>query len=128
MSKTKFTTVQGVKIYPIEYLTNEELTETDLSNIFDTPSLLYSIIIGMFRFAGYKSKRNSQIIKMIKEDNRWMYKNYWTHNQAVEFEDILTKIFMNVYCETETRARSKAQWEIIWHGLNIKGNLIDLEK
>ena len=35
---------------------------------------------------------------------------------------------MNVYCETETRARSKAQWEIIWHGLNIKGNLIDLEK
>ena len=124
----KFQTVSGVKIYPIEYLINEELTESDLSNIFDTPSLLYSIIIGMFRFAGYNSKRNSQIIKMIKEDKRWMYNNYWTNKQATEFENMLTKLFMNVYCEGETRARSKAQWEIIWHGLNIKGNKIDLEK
>ena len=41
----KFQTVSGVKIYPIEYLTNEELTEADLSNIFDTPSLLYSIFV-----------------------------------------------------------------------------------
>lgn len=124
----KIQTVSGVKIYPIEYLINEELTESDLSNIFDTPSLLYSIIIGMFKFAGYNSKRNSQIIKMIKEDNRWMYNNYWTNKQATEFENMLTKLFMNVYCEGETRARSKAQWEIIWHGLNIKGNKIDLEK
>jgi len=124
----KFQTVSGIKIYPMEYLVNGELTESDLSNIFDTPSLLYSIIIGMFRLAGYNSKRNSQIIKMVKEDKRWMYNNYWTRKQANEFENILTKAFMNIYCETEVRARSKAQWEIIWHGLNIKGNKIDLEK
>jgi len=124
----KFQTVSGVKIYPIEYLINEELTESDLSNIFDTPSLLYSIIIGMFKFSGSDIKRNNQIIKLVKEDKRWMYNNYWTHKQSKEFEDILTKIFMNIYCEGEIRARSRAQWEIIWHGLNIKGNKIDLEK
>jgi hypothetical protein len=124
----KITTVSGVKIYPMEYLMNEELTEADLNNVFDTPSLLYSIIINMFHFAGYTSKRNTQIIKMIKEDKRWMYNNYWTHKQAKEYEDILTKVFMNVYCESEYRARSKAQWEMIWHGLHVKGNKIDLEK
>ena len=124
----KFQTVSGIKIYPMEYLMNEELTESDLNNIFDTPSLLYSIIIGMFRFVGNTTKRNNQIIKLVKEDKRWMYKNYWTQKQSKEFEDILTKIFMNVYCEGEIRSRSRAQWEIIWHGLNIKGNKIDLEK
>jgi len=123
----KISTVSGVKIYPIEYLMNNELTESDLSNIFDTPSLLYSIIIGMFRYAG-DNKKNYQIIKTIKEDKRWMYNNYWTEKQAKEYEDILTKVFMNVYCESEIRSRSKAQWEIIWHGLNVKGNKIDLEK
>ena len=123
----KISTVSGVKIYPIEYLMNNELTESDLSNIFDTPSLLYSIIIGMFRHAG-DNKKNYQIIKAIKEDKRWMYNNYWTQKQAKEYEDILTKVFMNVYCESEIRSRSKAQWEIIWHGLNVKGNKIDLEK
>ena len=123
----KISTVSGVKIYPIEYLMNNELTESDLSNIFDTPSLLYSIIIGMFRYSG-NNQKNYQIIKIIKEDKRWMYNNYWTEKQAKEYEDILTKVFMNVYCESEIRSRSKAQWEIIWHGLNIKGNKIDLEK
>ena len=123
----KISTVSGVKIYPIEYLMNNELTESDLSNIFDTPSLLYSIIIGMFRYSG-NNQKNYQIIKIIKEDKRWMYNNYWTEKQAKEYEDILTKVFMNVYCESEIRSRSKAQWEIIWHGLNVKGNKIDLEK
>ena len=123
----KISTVSGVKIYPIEYLMNNELTESDLSNIFDTPSLLYSIIIGMFRHSG-NNQKNYQIIKTIKEDKRWMYNNYWTEKQAKEYEDILTKVFMNIYCESEIRSRSKAQWEIIWHGLNVKGNKIDLEK
>lgn len=124
----KFQTVSGIKIYPMEYLMNEELTESDLTNIFDTPSLLYSIIIGMFRFSGNTTKRNNQIIKLVKEDKRWMYKYFWTSKQSHDFEDILTKVFMNIYCESETRSRSRAQWEIIWHGLNIKGNKIDLEK
>lgn len=123
----KISTVSGVKIYPIEYLMNNELTESDLSNIFDTPSLLYSIIIGMFRYSG-NNQKNYQIIKTIKEDKRWMYNNFWTEKQAKEYEDVLTKVFMNVYCESEIRAKSKAQWEIIWHGLTVKGNKIDLEK
>ena len=123
----KFQTVSGVKIYPMKYLMNEELTESDLTNIFDTPSLLYSIIIGMFRLSN-NIKRNNQIIKIIKEDKRWMYNYFWTPKQCKDFEDILTKVFMNIYCEGEIRSRSRAQWEIIWHGLNIKGNKIDLEK
>ena len=48
MSKSKFQTVYGVKIYPIDYLCNNELTESDLNNLLDDnkKGLIYSLIIG----------------------------------------------------------------------------------
>ena len=41
----KFQTVYGVRLYPLEYLMNEELNDEDLSWLFDQKSLLYSIIM-----------------------------------------------------------------------------------
>ena len=75
MSKTVYQTVYGTKIYPIEYIGNHELTESELNNLLDNNSkgLFYSLVIGMFKISK-SSKRNYQIIKMIKEDKKWMYK------------------------------------------------------
>ena len=86
MSKTIYQTVYGVRVYPIDYLINNELTETDLSHLFDTPSLKYSIIIGMFRYLG-KKKRNSDIVKMITKNNNWINNNEWTEDQFKSYEN-----------------------------------------
>ena len=68
MSKSKFQTVYGVRIYPIDYLMSAELTESDLNHLFDTNSLLYSVIIGMYRYIGSKKQNgqmsNLQILKI----------------------------------------------------------------
>lgn len=119
MSKTKFSTVYGVRIYPTEYLVNENLTDSDLNYLFDTKSLLYSIIIGMFRFIGSK-KRNCNIIKDIKKNNNWLKHNTWTTKQLNEYESIIFKILKNLYAYSDNTALQKAQWYIIMYGLNVK--------
>lgn len=121
----KFQTVYGVRLYPLEYLMNEELNDEDLSWLFDQKSLLYSIIIGMFRFIGIK-KSNSEIIKLVRKDPKWMYKYFWNSNEQQEFEDKLIKIMKNIYYLSDFQAKQKAQWYIIIYGLSIKGSNIDL--
>lgn len=121
----KFQTVYGVRLYPLEYLMNEDLNDEDLSWLFDQKSLLYSIIIGMFRFIGIK-KSNSEIIKLVRKDPKWMYKYFWNSNEQQEFEDKLIKIMKNIYYLSDFQAKQKAQWYIIIYGLSIKGSNIDL--
>ena len=121
----KFQTVYGVRLYPLEYLMNEELNDEDLSWLFDQKSLLYSIIIGMFRFIGIK-KSNSEIIKLVRKDPKWMYRYFWNTNEQQEFENKLIKIVKNIYYLSDFQAKQKAQWYIIIYGLSIKGSNIDL--
>ena len=121
----KFQTVYGVRLYPLEYLMNEELNDEDLSWLFDQKSLLYSIIIGMFRFIGIK-KSNSEIIKLVRKDSKWMYRYFWNTNEQQEFENKLIKIVKNIYYLSDFQAKQKAQWYIIIYGLSIKGSNIDL--
>ena len=121
----KFQTVYGVRLYPLEYLMNEELNDEDLSWLFDQKSLLYSIIIGMFRFIGIK-KSNSEIIKLVRKDPKWMYRYFWNTNEQQEFENKLIKIMKNIYYLSDFQAKQKAQWYIIIYGLSIKGSNIDL--
>ena len=121
----KFQTVYGVRLYPLEYLMNEELNDEDLSWLFDQKSLLYSIIIGMFRFIGIK-KSNSEIIKLVRKDSKWMYRYFWNTNEQQEFENKLIKIMKNIYYLSDFQAKQKAQWYIIIYGLSIKGSNIDL--
>lgn len=121
MSKSKFQTVYGVRIYPIDYLMSAELTESDLSYLFDTNSLLYSVIIGMYRYIGSK-KQNCDIIKDCKKDNKWLTKTKWTAEQFADFESKLIQILKNLYCISDAVASSKAQWFMIQYGLNVKGN------
>jgi len=116
MSKSKFQTVYGVRIYPMEYLMNEELTESDLNHLFDTNSLLYSIIIGMYNVIGSK-KRNCDIIKDCKKNNKWLSNQKWKTEQFIEYENNLIKALKNIYVYDDVTATSKAQWYMIQYGL-----------
>ena len=129
MSKTIYQTVYGTKIYPVEYIGNHELTENELNNLLDNngKGLLYSLIIGMFKISK-SSKRNYQIIKMIQDDKRWMYKNRWTREQCSEFEELIIKAYKNLYQYKDSQALSLAQWWIIRYGFPVEGTVIDFEK
>ena len=52
-----------IEIYDLDYLVNAELTEEDLYNIFETPSLNYSLVINMFKISGYNKTFESNIHK-----------------------------------------------------------------
>lgn len=126
MSKSKFQTVYGVRIFPIEYLMNEELSESDLNYLIDTKSFLYSIIIGMYRETGSK-KQNCDIIKDCKKNNKWISNHRWTSEQFYEFENKLIKIIKNIYYVNDIVASSKAQWFMIKYGFSVKGNYMSFE-
>lgn len=110
-----------VKIYDLDYLKNEELTEEDLYNIFETPSLLYSLVISMFRQV--KDKRSDdEIINMCKTDERWVYKNYWeSAEQKENFKEDLKKVIKNVYQCGDIEQDRKASWWMFQYSLSIPG-------
>ena len=129
MSKTNYQTVYGVKIYPIEFIGNHELTESELNNLLDNNGrgLFYSLVIGMFK-AIKSSKRNYQIIKMIKEDKQWMYKYRWSKEQLDNYENLIIEAYKNLYQYKDAQAISLAQWFIIHYGFPVEGIIIDFEK
>ena len=129
MSKTNYQTVYGIKIYPVEFISNHELTESELNNLLDNDGkgLFYSLIIGMFKTIK-SSKRNYQIIKMIKEDKRWMYKYSWSKEQLDNYEKLIIAAYKNLYQYKEAQAISLAQWFIINYGFPVEGIVIDFEK
>lgn len=123
----KFTTVYGTKIFPIEYLANEELTDNDLNDLLDNGKrgLKYSLIIGMFKFIK-SHKRNCQIIKEVLANRNWQKKTLWSHKQQKEYEQLVTKVYKNIYQYKGFTAISLAQWFMSIYGLNVEGNKIDL--
>jgi len=129
MSKTNYQTVYGVKIYPVEFISNHELTESELNNLLDNNGrgLFYSLVIGMFKVIK-SSKRNYQIIKMIKEDKRWMYKYRWSKEQLDNYENLIIEAYKNLYQYKDAQAISLAQWFIIHYGFPVEGIVIDFEK
>ena len=129
MSKTNYQTVYGVKVYPVEFIGNHELTESELNNLLDNDGkgLFYSLIIGMFKTIK-SSKRNYQIIKMIKEDKRWMYKYSWSKEQLDNYEKLIIAAYKNLYQYKDDQAISLAQWFIINYGFPAEGIVIDFEK
>ena len=129
MSKTNYQTVYGIKIYPVEFIGNHELTESELNNLLDNNGrgLFYSLIIGMFKTIK-SSKRNYQIIKMIKEDKQWMYKYHWSKEQLDNYENLIIEAYKNLYQYKDAQAISLAQWFIIQYGFPVEGIVIDFEK
>lgn len=121
MSKSKFQTVYGVRIFPIEYLISEELTESDLTWLFDkgSKSLLYSIILGMFKVIG-TTKRNYQIIKMIKSDDKWYEKFNWTKEEFENYEEKVALAIKNLYQYNLEESRIMAQNIMSNYSITVK--------
>ncbi len=103
------------KIFSIYYLCNQELTEDDIHRLFDTNSLIYSLIIGMFRYKKSKLSDN-QIIKMIKTDKKWVDNIYWKRKQYNEYTELVAKAYKNIYQYSYTTALSKAQFFLAKYG------------
>ena len=107
------------KIFDIEYLKNTELTEEDLHYLFDTSSLIYSLIIAEIRMAGYSVPSDEQIIRDIIVSNDWLNQYQWTRQCRDKFVSILTDVFKNIYQVQENTARQRAEMFSFGYGLSF---------
>ena len=114
-----------IKLYSLDYLANNELSEEDLLNLLDNKCLLYSIIIDMFNYANIK-KTNKDIISFIRKDPYWMEKYTWSKQILDIFENKLIKALQNIYCYDLNTATQKAMWYMTIYGFKVNGNKIDL--
>ncbi|MCH5166898.1 MAG: hypothetical protein J1F35_03310 [Erysipelotrichales bacterium] len=115
------------KIYSLDYLISEELSETDIYNLFETNSLIYSIIIEQFRRIG-DNRQAWKIIKECKENEKWMYQYHFrSKKERKTFEEQVVKIFQNLYQYKENRAEQEAGWFMFYYGFSVymKGNFED---
>lgn len=106
-------------IYSLDYLSNEDLTEDDLHNLFDNHSLIYSILVGMFQDYTNYNYNKDEIIKIIKNDN-WFNTHFWKQKNKFDFYKKLILIYKNVYQFTEYMSEVYAQNFLIKYSLTIK--------
>lgn len=118
MSK-KIKKVQGVNFYSVDYLINHELNENELYDLFETPSLHYSLFLGMFAFIGDK-RTPDELITMGKKDSDWMYKNFWSEQQKQQYIELVTKILMNIYQFGKETSRHNAEHWVCFNGLSLE--------
>lgn len=107
------------KIFKIDYLINADFDNDELKDLFDTPSLKYSLIIGMFREIG-DTRTNSEIIKELKKDPEWFNKYSWSLKKFNEFEEKVKTIMHNVYQYYDERSKVFAQNWMTMYSLKVK--------
>lgn len=116
--------MSSIKFYDENYLMNEELTDDDLKCLLGDHQLIYSLIALMFKISNHHLS-NKEITKIVQNDDKWVYKYFWTKKQHDQFEKMLFKIFRNVYWYSEKEIPSHVQMWMIYYGLSIKGNNIN---
>ena len=109
-----------VKIYPIEYLINEELNEDDLYNILDTKSLEYSLHCFMMHIIN-PELTTKQCID-ISHINGWFDTYRWTQTQCKKAEEQIKRAFMNIHQIGPLQALQRAQMYIITYGPSVINN------
>lgn len=93
------------KIFELEYLANEDLSENDLYYLFETKSLFFSLIQEMYRTNGEFTNIN-KIIHDIKHDNGWLSKRHFkTKNHRDRFVKLATNVIKNVYQYSDYMAK-----------------------
>ena len=108
--------MKNMQIYNISDLINKDFDDEEIDNV--SKSLIFSLIIGMFRYI--KSKlTDDDIIKLIKTDN-WFDNYYWTEYQRNEYKKKLNKIFYNLYRFGPIKCNNSTNEFIMKYGLNIK--------
>ena len=109
---------KSYKIFDIDYLLNEELSEDDLYWLFETPSLSYSLVLEMFRTTKQPLSDEKKIISLIKKDKDWMYKYFWTDKQRENFTSIVKNVYKNINYYNDKEAQQNADWWIVQYGLS----------
>lgn len=94
------------KIFEIDYLQNAEFTEEDLVWLFETSSFYLSLIVEMFNSYDDGNLPIEKIAYIVKTDDKWMYKHYWSDTQREEFEEKAEKCFKNLYRYGDEKTKS----------------------
>lgn len=108
--------IKKYKIFDLDYLQNNEFTEEDLVYLFETPSLNYSLVVGMFRLYDKGNLTDDKIINIVTTDEKWMYKHFWNKTQRDEFIKILKKCYYNLYRYNEETCTAMSDMWIIQFG------------
>ena len=108
---------KSYKIFEMDYLMNNDLTEDDLYYLFETHSLSYSLVVNMFRFSNQDITDEKKIINLVRTDRDWMYKYFWNKKQREDFENDVKKIYKNIYQCGDNEADSRASWWLFMYGL-----------
>ena len=104
------------KIYNIEDLMIKVFDDEEIDIV--SKSLIYSLIIGMFRYIK-NDMSDKEIIKLIKKDN-WFENYQWTYRQRNEFKKKLDKIFYNLYRFGPIKCSNSSNEFLMKYGFNIK--------
>ena len=108
------------KLFSLEYLINEELTEDDLFLLFETSSLNYSLIVAMHRLCDMYTSE-TKIIKDIKKDNSWVEMHHFKSIKERKcFVDNIAKVAKNVYSYSDYIAKRWAEDWMLYYGFSIK--------
>lgn len=104
------------KIYSIEDLINDDFDDEEIDIV--SKSLIYSLIIGMFRYVKNNTE-DKEIIKLIKTEN-WADNYKWTEFQRNEYKKKLDKIFYNLYRFGPVKCSNTSNEFLMKYGLQIK--------
>lgn len=104
------------KIFALDDLQNKEFTEEDLIYLFETPSLNYSLAIGMFKLYDKSNFSDEKIIHIVTTDTKWMYKHFWNKSQRTEFIEILKRCYWNIYRYNDEVCKAMSDMWIIQFG------------
>lgn len=104
------------KIYSIEDLINDDFDDEEIDIV--SKSLIYSLIIGMFRHVKNNTE-DKEIIKLIKTEN-WPDNYKWTEFQRNEYKKKLDKIFYNLYRFGPIKSSNTSNEFLMKYGFIIK--------
>ncbi len=108
------------KLYTNKYLSEKELTETDLYYLFETPSLNYSLVVNMFKFTKKKMKPD-EILNLCKTNERWVYEYHWTKEERAAYRNELLKVFKNIYGTGPFETENAVDWWLFQFGMSVEG-------
>jgi len=104
------------KIYSIEDLINDDFDDEEIDIV--SKSLIYSLIIGMFRHVKNNTE-DKEIIKLIKTEN-WPDNYTWTEFQRNEYKKKLDKIFYNLYRFGPVKCSNTSNEFLMKYGFIVK--------
>ena len=104
------------KIYSIEDLINDDFDDEEIDIV--SKSLIYSLIIGMFRHVKNNTE-DKEIIKLVKTEN-WSDNYQWTEFQRNEYKKKLDKIFYNLYRFGPIKSSNTSNEFLMKYGFIVK--------